>query len=56
MNENKQFSKCEYYSDNDNPSLIGYCANPVRHEKINGVTLLYCQGTDCKLDTKERYW
>ena len=52
----KRFSKCEYYHNNDNPSVIGYCTNPVRHKKINGVALLCCQGTNCKLDTKERYW
>ena len=53
---NKDFIKCEYRRRNDNPFSAGYCANPVRHEKINGIALLHCQGCKCDLETKEKWW
>ena len=47
---------CEYYRDNDYVTVIGYCTNPFRHKKIKGIALLYCQGSACELDTKDRWW
>lgn len=52
---NKQFTKCEYYCRNDNVWSLGYCMNPIRQPK-RGVALIHCQGSDCKLETKERWW
>ena len=52
----KNIFKCEYYRDNNDINVIGYCTNPVRHKKINGFALLHCQGSDCDLETKEKWW
>ena len=53
----KNIFKCEYYSDNDDVNVIGYCTNPIRHKKIKGgIALLHCQGDKCDLETKEKWW
>lgn len=51
----KQFIECKYYRYNDIIWSLGYCTNPIRHRKINGITLLGCQGSACELDTKKKW-
>ena len=52
----KRFTMCEYYQDSIKADIVGYCTNPLRHNKVNGVALLCCQGNNCELDTKEKWW
>lgn len=50
----KRFTECEYFQHSDNTWILGYCTNPIRHKKINGVALLCCQGSACELDTENK--
>ena len=52
----KNYWQCEYYTDNDLMSGMGYCSNPERHNKVNCISLLYCLGDECEYDTKKKWW